>query len=197
MILSILSPLLCILLIACIDANVKGRLMAKYAWADLHWFWKDAGVVAWRSVLAFLLVDQAVGLWYLFGWQQAVALIILGASGVESVLYWRVLKPFGIKQPAHWKEFDTFFVKLTAKKLEELKKDPDWDVVGDVRTGDSYKVTRQPIVTWFEYPDVASWLYLLPPFWVIAKNKHDVDRDLVYAVAFSGVFIDIILAVAI
>jgi len=97
-------PFVAIIAIAAIDALNKGRMMATVGWDDLPAFWRDKGWFAWRSVLALLVIVMCVGLWLVGGWRPAAALLVMAGCGVESVLYWWWLKPFGIKQPMFWKK---------------------------------------------------------------------------------------------
>lgn len=106
---SIAYPFLVILLVALVDSNVKGRAMARYGWDALPDWLRDRGVLCWRSVLAGLVLCSVVlpMSWSDLGlsWRQSVGVLLLGSSGVESVLYWWLLRPLGIKQHCWWKDY--------------------------------------------------------------------------------------------
>ena len=173
-------PFLVILLVALIDSNVKGRAMARYGWDALPDWLRDRGVFAWRTVLAVLLgllclLPSLPSIWSASGfsmnWRPCIALLILGSCGVESVLYWYLLRPLGIRQRAHW------IVR------------PDWM---------DYQYPNPP-VSWFQYPPAAPWLWPLPGFWYLIPpwfRKEDREcptRREVYTVAAVGVVLALLV----
>ena len=157
-------PFVAIIAIAAIDALNKGRMMATVGWDDLPAFWRDRGVLAWRSVLALLVIAMCVGLWLVGGWRPVAALLVMAGCGVESCLYWWLLRPFGINQPVWWRV--TLFTQPGG---------PD---------GPEEHFEEMDYATWFDYPPEAPWLRVLPPFWF-----GTITRVRVYATAWTGVLI--------
>jgi len=49
-----------------------------------------------------------------------VALLVMAVCGVESVLYWWLLKPFGIKQPMFWKKSLLELYQEIVAKMDEV-----------------------------------------------------------------------------
>ena len=188
-------PFAVILLIAILDASVKGRAMARYGWDNLPDWLRDRGVLAWRSVLVILLAGFLVGPSFLFGrypspnfWRSflfqwdwsatagdriLLAGVILGSCGVESVVYWWLLKPLGIRQEAWWMTaVDPGYYQSLATRIEP---------------GGSEHV--YVVAWWFSYPPAAPWLRVLPGFWYLRFTKigERPTRREVYTVAGVGV----------
>lgn len=101
-----LYPFLAVAFTGLLDANVKGRLMARHGWTNLPNFFRDTG--RWVSYRNVILVPLFVGLCaggvWLFSWRVGLATFVLGASGAESVVYWWTLGALGIKQRHHFED---------------------------------------------------------------------------------------------
>ena len=98
-----------VLIVSAFDAEIKGTIMARKEWDELADFWKQRSNL--YPTVIFLCLG-VLGLMYAFArWDEwykitlfMLQVLIMGSLGLESLIYWWLLKPLGIKQKAFWKE---------------------------------------------------------------------------------------------
>lgn len=107
-----LLPVLFTLLIGAIDAVIKGNVMAHYPdWDSVPWYFKDQykiypGFIALLFLGGGYLIAKKLKL---NRTKFLVHLIILGASGIESLFYWLSIRLLRIPQPINWIPDGSFF----------------------------------------------------------------------------------------
>lgn len=101
-----LSVMMTVMAISALDALIKGNVMVRYTWVKIPKFWRNSNLYPIVFFGASFVITALIGLSVFQGIKSVlycIWVVILCASGIESLLYWWLLRPLNIKQTAHWK----------------------------------------------------------------------------------------------
>ena len=101
-----LSVMMTVTAISGLDALIKGSAMVRYSWVEMPKFWRNNNFYPIVFFGASFVITVLIGLSVFQGINSVlycIWVVILCASGIESLLYWWLLRPLNIKQTAHWK----------------------------------------------------------------------------------------------